>query len=972
MKKKKINFLISQLLTLLFFVPAMVFADDKVNVSNTPLAPDLKAKLNVATCWVPAMDANGTPVTIQNVNEDGELIEERTKAKPIVAFYVGETANGADDVFGAVSRDEGQTWHITNLSESADQTSFTLANGQSSYGHCRKPTFQVKSNQIFVTWSSRYAAEGDPRYETEGDPHNMGINEEPAPSGHNDNGTSDPLTGQQSVDYTDMGFSGVGEVAYSVTWACRGVIITEGMLGTVADPTPWRDAGYVAGDIVWFQAERLTSGVRDANQLFAGGAGGAGFAVTWQEDPLGLRPGKGDGPGHGWGGAITSNKTDIWYSYITWDDMLKTPSPIPEPGGLRPAVTEKMSLPVRLSDNVPQNTGGARPNCFLQAYTVNPDDPLCDQYKSAWAMIAYTERRTNPLGKQEPMGPASVDEGKNAMYHTFEFTKPLENFSDPDANVRAGNIVNLQKTDEFGNPLWITDWSGNYILDENGDQLPSYYNSRRPRFIMQGKSAMGDSRTVMLVIYKAGVGDCSHSSDILMRRCVVPTGPAGAGNPYKFANFQNVEQNLSGTTVTQMGFAGLRALQWEQTAANLNDTPDDNDLDDSRAHRGAIRGDFVVFGYTYTPNLEMSKKGYDTYNFYIRRSFDGGQTWTTDPAGTGDVEHTENIYQACSLDTTTATTFYGPGEFEPARNMSLLTVSEADIANETVLTVIEPRIVAVPGSITKKNPSTHPTDPCAKVPTGYAEDVQDQGVFYMTWATKYFLTEVEGKAYYSFTQDQGQTLGRWEFESLSGDSTPNLREAECQIRMTPDGSKFYAAWLEETDSTSDIVFRRILPSEFPDNQPPPAPAIEGITVDDDETPLADVEVQLYNTIEDTTLFTLSAGDGTFKFDDLAEGPYTVSVDEEGFEEPTVSVILDSDNPMEQVRFKKGAGSGCYLEGDFDCDGDVDRYDVYTLQPYLNQPATVFPEGDIDGDGIITILDMRTLMGMCTCPNCVCP
>ncbi|MDM8557097.1 choice-of-anchor O protein [Desulfococcaceae bacterium HSG7] len=850
--KRFTKVLVFQLIMLLMVGAA--FADVKVNVSNTPTAPDAKAKLNMATCWIPAMDADGNSVEIENYNEDGEFIEGRTKAKPLVTSYVGETANGVHDVFGAVSRDEGQTWQITNLSESANKTSFTLANGEPDYGHCRKPVFQVKSNRIFVVWSSRYAAEGSPRYEDEGDPHDMGINEEPAPHGQQQGQHPEPLTGQQSVDYTDMGFSDVGEVAYSVAWGARGVIITGGMLGTPTAPTPWRTAGYKVGDIVWFKAERLTSGVRDANQLFAGGAGGAGFAFTWQEDPLGLRPGKADGPGHGWGGAITSNKTDIWYSYLTWADMLKTPSPIPGPGEGRPASKIKMSLPVRLSDNVPQNTGGGRPNCFLQAYTVNPSDPLCDQTKSAWAMIGYAERRTNPLGKQDPMGPASVDEGKSAMYHTFEFTKPLEDPLDPDANVRAGNIVNLQKTDEDGNLLWLKDWSGNYILDENGDQLPAYYNSRRPRFVMQGKSAKGPSGTVMIIIYKSSLGDCGYGSDIMMRRCVVPAGPAGMGNPYKFANFHPGEQNMSATTVTQMGFAGLRALEWEQTPANLNDKPEDNPLDDSRAHRGGIRGDFVAFGYTYTPNLAMAQKGYDTYNFYIRRSFDGGQTWTTDPDGTGAVEHTEKFYQTCSLDTETVTTTYGPGEFEPARNMSLITVSEDEILNQTVQTVIEPRLVAVPGSITKTNPSTHPTAPCAKVKTDYAEDIQDQGVFYMTWATKYFFTGVEGRAYFSFTRDQGQTLGRWEFESLSGDSTTGLREAECQIRMTPDGSKFYAAWLEETETTSDIAFRRILPSEFPGNQPNRPIA----TID---SPAADVIINAGGSVD----FAGSVSNGTAPF-----------------------------------------------------------------------------------------------------------
>ncbi|WP_236890138.1 choice-of-anchor O protein [Desulfoluna limicola] len=878
------------------------------------------------------------------------LVEERNTAKPIVACYAGETANGVHDVFGAVSRDEGQTWHITNLSESADKSSFTHANGTPSYGHCRKPVFQVKGNRIFVVWSSRYAAEGAPRYELEGDPHNMGLNEEEPQNWQREEEAPETLVGQQSVDYTDMGFSAIGEVAYSAVWACRGVIVTKSM-------TAWLNAGYSAGDIVWFQPERLTSGVRDANQLFAGGAGSAGFALTWQEDPLGLRPGKADGPGHGWGGAITSNATDIWYSYITWADMLKTPSPIPGPGEGRPLVSEQMALPVRISDNVDQNTGGARPNCFLQAYASPTDENPCA--KSAWAMIAYTERRTNPLGKQEPMGPASVDEGKNVMYHTFEFTKPLANSEDSDANVRAGNIVNLQRTDADGTPLWLTDWSGNYILDEEGEKMPAYYNCRRPRLIMQGKSAVGGSKTVMLMIYKAGLGDCGHGSDILMRRCVV----AGDGNPYKFENFQPGEQNLSSTTVTQMGFAGLRALEWEQTVENLGDNPEDNDLDDARAHRGAIRGDFVAFGYTYTPNLEMSKKGYDTYNFYLRRSFDGGQTWTTDPEGTTAVEHTENFYNACSLDSYQVTTSYGPGVnvFEPARNMSLVTVSEADIANEAVQTVIEPRLVAVPGSITITKPS--PDDPCKKEPTGYAEDVQDPNVFYMTWATKYFFTDVEGKAHYSFTRDRGQTLGRWEFDSLSGDLSPDVREAECQIRMTPDGSKFYAAWLEETDSGSDIVFRRILPGEFLSIQPnPPIASID--------SPVSDVTINAGAPVD----FAGSVTNGTLPLTfgwDFGGGAPSLAVEDPGpviFETAGTYVVTfkvaDSEGleSSASVTVTVASGPVAPVDGDLNGDGEVDGVDGALLMAALGacegeDGGGYIPEADYGGvEGCIDPVD----------------
>lgn len=806
MLKNNWKCLISLLLLGFFFPLGTALADNSVNVSGTPNFADMKAKMDIATCWVPAQTAEGNPTTITNYNEAGEEIETRDKAKPIIVTYAGETYEGAHDAYAAISRDEGQTWQITNLSNSASKSSFTLANGEPAYGHCHKPVLQVKGNRLFVVWSSRYAFEGNPRYESEGDPYGMGIDEEIPKHWQKEGDTLDVFTGQQSVDYTNLGFSDVGEVAFSAVWACRGVIITDSMAGNGM----WKN--YKAGDVVWYAPERLTSGVRDANQLFAGGAGGAGFALTWQEDPLGLRPGSAEGPGDGWGGAVTSNGTDIWYSYITWGEMLATNS-TPTPGD-RPVATNKMSLPVRISNNDlgynsddddANETAAARPNCFLQAYTVNPSAALCDQVKSAWAIIAYAETRTNPLGRMEPKSPGSPDAGKNVIYHSFEFTKPLEDVSDSDANVRSGHIANLQRTDADGNPLWVTDFSGNPILDSNGEKLPLYYNCRRPRFVMQGKSTAGESGTVLLLLYKAGIGGSGSSSDIMLRRCVA----TGSGNPYKFENFVSGAQNLSAVTVTKLGFAGLRALEWEQTAANLQDKPEANSLEDARAHRGAIRGDFVVMGYTWTPNIEMSLKGHDTYNFYIRKSYDGGQTWTTDPDGTTDVTHVENFYPECSLDAFQVASSYAPGKFEPARNVSLLPMDEEIVSSGMTETVIEPRLVSVPGTITGTDPVT-----CAKVSTGYAEDIQNPDVFYATWATKNVFSGVEGRVEYSFSMDRGQTLHRWPFESLSGDAGQYGSEAEAQIRMTPDGSKFYAVWLQESDNFSDIMFRRIIPSEF--------------------------------------------------------------------------------------------------------------------------------------------------------------
>jgi hypothetical protein len=42
-------------------------------------------------------------------------------------------------------------------------------------------------------------------------------------------------------------------------------------------------------------------------------------------------------------------------------------------------------------------------------------------------------------------------------------------------------------------------------------------------------------------------------------------------------------------------------------------------------------------------------------------------------------------------------------------------------------------------------------------------------------------------------------------------------QGEVQLRMTPDGSRFYASWLDEGEAGSDIVFRRIMSADFTAN-----------------------------------------------------------------------------------------------------------------------------------------------------------
>ena len=120
--------------------------------------------------------------------------------------------------------------------------------------------------------------------------------------------------------------------------------------------------------MVWTKAERLTSGRRDVNRIEVQAVKGAGFVITWQEDPEGLRPGQGEGPGEGWSGAVAHSQTDAWYSFINEEyfdivedpaaDDTTTPIDILDDDLLesgRPQVFVPMAVPMRLSNNAKCN-----------------------------------------------------------------------------------------------------------------------------------------------------------------------------------------------------------------------------------------------------------------------------------------------------------------------------------------------------------------------------------------------------------------------------------------------------------------------------------------------------------------------------------------------------------------------------------------------------------------------------------------
>lgn len=192
-------------------------------------------------------------------------------------------------------------------------------------------------NKVLVAWPSRYCKQGQPAYSLKNDPDELDAIVSFIQTGATGDGSLVPALGgfsleddlylvdafgvagsQKSSDFADEGYPQVGEVPFGCVWTARGVLLPGD------DP---RTDLVEATHMVWTKAERLTSGRRDPFRIevkavkgdpYAGRMSG-GFVVTWQEDPEGLRPGQGLGPGEGWSGAVAHHKTDVWYSFINWE-----------------------------------------------------------------------------------------------------------------------------------------------------------------------------------------------------------------------------------------------------------------------------------------------------------------------------------------------------------------------------------------------------------------------------------------------------------------------------------------------------------------------------------------------------------------------------------------------------------------------------------------------------------------------------
>ncbi len=897
------------------------------------------------------------------------MVDTREYAKPLVSVYIDALPEeeeeglsgilsgagfGAHDAYAAHSLDDGTTWKRTNLSNSADLSSFVLKDGHEYPGDAHNMTFAIAGDKVLVGWISKYCDGGSPAYtwvdETTGEdlyPDIWGVA-----------GT------QGSIDFTQLGFPEVGEIPYSCVWAARGQL-----LEVDAEGVPTDGGGFY--DFIWTKAERLTSGRRDANRLEMNGDGKAGFMMTWQEDPEGLRPGQGLGPGEGWSGAVVNQQTDLWYSYVSIDDFVlvdadadytteELPIDISEfDGGTMPKVAVPMALPVRLTDNKMCKATGSDPYCYIDFDNVDadgnlilPDDldtieqssdstfcsevvgwtnpgeitlQLCQTedgrvlqgrvgasrprvnvqpydsdgdyvYDSAWVIMGAEESKALGEGStDEDVEPEDL--GKNMWYYTFDMLNPEV--------VMQGGMLNqpavcgphdedCTEGDFF--PLLVDDFENEFYETEI---------SRRFSHFSQPIHQIGESGVSAVLIVKQGILNQGGPADIFLRRTVVPddewldcdTGeavtddtverclPAGY-NPYAYENMACEDAdgtsmwaytddtnggtnpryleglclsnmiNVSGGTIVScdngssgedcaaafpwdgqddIGTDGFpKVSEWRQCdgTGTIDGCDGDNDLDDqswenpydvSKGHRGFIDGDFILMMYAWSPNWQANSVGNDHYNLYARRSFDGGETWTTTPAELGGLGEAgdESDPTACEnykdgSEITTVCFTYGAGEFEQSRNLSQL------VGNRE--TIIDPRYTPTGGI--KMLPITDLKETGF---TGYDDDERDPSKFFIVYETGDNTTVAEGEAvpldlFYSRAITWGDDYDLAEYEKdgeieLGFDWLEHDREnlsGEAANLANNGGTYYYAIWNQwqedeyENVSESDMIFRRIM------------------------------------------------------------------------------------------------------------------------------------------------------------------
>jgi hypothetical protein len=283
-------------------------------------------------------------------------------------------------------------------------------------------------------------------------------------------------------------------------------------------------------------------------------------------------------------------------------------------------------------------------------------------------------------------------------------------------------------------------------------------------------------------------------------------------------------------------------------------TCDDNDLDDqswenpwdlSKGHRGFMYGDFIMQMYAWSPNWEANILAHDNYNLYVRRSFDGGVTWTTYP-GAVSLPEGAVIPDTVVADGSMSCEWYGvpgalteypacftyaAGEYEQARNLSQIigthdtvldprfTGTDPSFLGDIVLMMVDGELVE--GDILypddQVNPSvffaTYEEGDTAPILEGEEGDPMD--MYYsraINFGDEYELADEN----FDGIADVDATDGEWElFDKLEWHE---LQAAEAALKANPGGTLFYAIWnqfleVDVLDADGHVLGTELLDSD---------------------------------------------------------------------------------------------------------------------------------------------------------------
>lgn len=287
-------------------------------------------------------------------------------------------------------------------------------------------------------------------------------------------------------------------------------------------------------------------------------------------------------------------------------------------------------------------------------------------------------------------------------------------------------------------------------------------NARRVRFLTQDAS----NDVPLVFIYKQGEYTEGGTSDIFLRRTNGGSiTPDALVPPIDVANCRSSIVTGGDPLVD---IAQPPAINFSGTAVikGVTGTAPDalsgaNPIENAIAHRGVIRGNTILIGYSYTPDLSrfLLLDDSDPYNFYIRRSTDGGATWSE------------------------------------AVNMT------PAITGASQLTVKEPRIVGTP-----------PT-----VAGGLPGNTQDPNVIYVAYGLQTNVREPlespeDVDIYMMVSLDEGLTYST-PVALIQGDVLDGFNDVlddfETQIKLRPDGLEAHVVWSTEDAGVNAVSYRRV-------------------------------------------------------------------------------------------------------------------------------------------------------------------